>query len=105
MIKTDLMTRNKVYPRRRCQAAVYKKDQYRVDRRAGVPGKFSMHYTREQCKRASINQTPELNPYSLTARPWKVFNQVYLCWQHLKLYSTPGAAKPEIAGYSEYLPL
>lgn len=86
----------------RCQAAVYKKDCYRVDRRACVPGKFSMHYTRDQCKRPSTNQTPDIDPLKLASRPWATVNNLYFCWQHLKIHNTPGAAKPEMAGYHRF---
>lgn len=73
------MTRTKIYPRRRCQAAVYHRDCYRVDRRACVPGRFSMHYTKDQCKRPTAHSLGEF------------------CWQHGKM------AYPEIADYFRYM--
>lgn len=94
---------DKPYLVRRCQAAVYHKDCYRVDRRAGVSGGFSMHYTRDQCKRPSINQTPDIDPHKLAARPWATFKQVYLCCQHLNIFNRSGAAKPETAAYHKYV--
>jgi len=77
--------------RKRCQAAVYKRDCYRVDRRANVPGKFSMHYTRKQCKRPAVS--------GFKAH----YSKDNLCWQHEKIATTPGAAYPEVAGYRDYM--
>lgn len=73
--------------RKRCQAAVYRRDCYRVDR--GAPGGFSMHYNRDQCKRPAIPRYAGLVDH--------------FCWQHVKIAMTPGAAYPQIAGYWEFM--
>jgi hypothetical protein len=61
-----------------------------------------MHYTRDQCTRPSIDQTPEVDPHNLASRPWAIMEREYLCWQHLKIHKTPGAAAVEKAGYAKF---
>ena len=97
------MTNEKKNRVRRCQAAVYHKDCYRVDRRAGVIGGFSMHYNRAQCTRPSVNQTPEVDPHNLASRPWAIIKSDYFCWQHEKIANRIGAIKPEKAAYFQYI--
>jgi len=88
---------------RRCSAAVYHRDCYRVDRRAGVPGGFSIHYNKEQCKRPSVEREEGIDPEKLASRPWADIRKDYFCWQHEKIADTPGAAYPEVAGYCDYM--
>lgn len=80
----------KPYRVRRCQAAVYKKDCYRVDRRH--PSGFTMHYIREQCERRAV-EGHKANHDSKDP----------FCWQHEKIAMNPGAAYPSIAGYFQYM--
>ena len=95
------MTNEKKNRVRRCQAAVYKRDQYRRTGRG--PGGFSMHYNREQCTRPSVNQTPEVDPHNLASRPWAIIKSDYFCWQHEKIANRIGAIKPEKAAYFQYI--